>query len=163
MAIYNLNFSTAYRQFYLFDKNIEGATDSPRFWTKAALDSSLALEKGVIGIGTASYGQIRLTIEVFDNEPLISDFDTWDRITEGSIKLQTGYLQVLDCPHSEVQLELALEKDAYRVRVYSAKLASVINDEGFLIDNGDDYYRIELWKAPYNKRSILKKYKNPTK
>jgi hypothetical protein len=163
MATSNLDFSTAYRQFYLFDKDIEGATDSPRFWTKVAHESGLALEKGIIGIGIASYGQVRLTIEVFDNEPLISDFDTWDRITEGSIKLETGYLQVLDCPNSAVQLELKLEKDAYRVRVYSAKLASVINDEGFLMDNGDDYYRIELWKAPYNKRAILKKYKNPTK
>lgn len=152
--MYALDFYTSYRQFYLFDKGIEGATDSPRFWSKAALDSGLALEKGVIGVGIAAYGQVRLTIEVFDNEPFISNFDDWDRIMEGSIKINTGYLQILDCPNSEVQLELKLEKNTYRVRVYGANFASVVGDEG------NDFYRIELWKAPYQKRSVLKKYKS---
>ncbi len=152
--MYTLDFSTAYRQFYLFDKDIKGATDSPNFWSKAALDSGLALEKGVIGVGIAAYGQVRLTIQIFDNEPLIFNSGNWDRITEGSIKIKTGYLQILDCPNSEAQLEIALEKNAYRMRVYGANFASVVGDEG------DDFYHIELWKAPYQKRSVLKKYKN---
>ena len=151
--MYTLDFATAYRQFYLFDKGIEGATDAPKFWSKIALDSGLALEKGVIGVGIAAYSRVRLTIEVLDNEPLTSNFDSWDRITEGSTKIKTGYLQILDCPNSEVQLEIALEKNAYRVRVYGANFRSVVGD------NGDDFYRIELWKAPYQRRSVLKKYK----
>ncbi len=151
--MYTLDFYTSYNQFYLFDKDIEGATDSPKFWSKVAFDSGIALEKGVIGVGIAAYGQVRLMIEVFDNEPLISNFHDWDRIAEGSIKIKTGYLQILDCPNSEVQLEIVLEKSAYRVRVYGANFASVVGD------NGDDFYRIELWKAPYQKRSVLKKYK----
>ncbi len=149
---YNLDFTTSYRQFYLFDKDKEGATDSPNFWSKAALESGLALEKGVIGVGIASYGRVRLEVEVFDTAPAVLDFDKWDRITEGSIKIKTGYLQVLDCPNSEVQLEIKLEKGAYRVRVYGASFASVVGDDG------KDFYRLEIWNAPYDKRNILKKY-----
>jgi hypothetical protein len=150
---YKLNFSTAYRQFYLFDKDCEGDTGAPNFWSKTALASGLALEKGVIGVGIASYGLVRLTIEVLDSAPPILDFETWDRITEGPIKIKTGCLQVLDCPNSAVQLELNVENDTYRVRVYGANFASVVGDEG------DDFYRIEVWKAPFEKRRILKKYK----
>lgn len=150
---YNLDFRTFYGQFYLFDKDKEGATDSPNFWSKAALESGLALEKGVIGVGIASYGRVRLEVELFDIAPPVLDFDKWDRITEGSINIRTGYIQILDCPNSEVQLEIKVEKGAYRVRLYGANFASVVGDEG------DDFYRLEIWATPYEKRNVLKKYK----
>ena len=148
---YEVNFTTFYRQFYLFDKGKEGATDSPNFWSKVAFESGLALEKSVIGVGIAAYGLVRLTVEVYATEPLVLDFDKWDRITEGSIKIKTGYIQILDCPNSEVQLEIPVKKGSCRVRIYGANFASVVGDDG------DDFYRIEIWSADYEKRKIIKK------
>lgn len=149
---YNLDFTPSYGQFYLFDKDKEGATDSPNFWSKAAFESGLALEKGVIGVSIASYRRVRLEVEVFDIAQPILDFDKWDRITEGSLKIKTGYIQVLDCPNSEVQLEIKVEKGAYRIRVYGANFASVVGDDG------EDFYRLEIWSASYEKRKVMKKY-----
>ena len=149
---YNLDFTTSYSQFYLFDKDKEGATDSPNFWSKPALESGLALEKGVIGVGIASYDRVSLEVEIYDIAPPVLDFDKWDRIIAGSIKIKTGYIQVLDCPNSEVQLDIKVEIGKYRVRVYGANFASVVGD------NGEDFYRIEIWHAPYEKRNVLKKY-----
>ncbi len=150
--IYSVNFQTSYGQFYLFDKGIEGKTDSPTFWSNIALDSGIALAKGVIGIGIASYGLVRLGIEIFKNEPPILNLKNWDRVTEGSIHIKTGYLEILDCPNSEVQLEIPLEKGDYRIRLYGGNFNTV---EG---DYGDDFYRIEIWAAPYSKRKSFLKY-----
>lgn len=148
---YNLNFYTSYRQFYLFDKGVEWRTDSPKFWSKVAFESGVALEHGIIGIGIASYGFVRLTLETYDAEPPISKAHNWDKITEGSIKIQSGVFQIFACLGNEPKLEFTLEKGDYRIRYYGANFNTVVGDDG------DDFYRIEIWKIPYQKRKIIKK------
>ncbi len=149
--IHELDFQTSYRQFYLSDKDIELQTDSPTFWSKAALASGLALERGVIGVGIASYGRVRLSIETFESEPPILDFEKWDKITEGSIKIKSGCLQILDCPNSDIQLEINVSKGDNRVRIYGANFKTVVGDDG------DDFYRIEIWGTAHSERKVLKK------
>ena len=53
---------------------------------------------------------------------------------------------------SDIELELSVGKGLYRVRVYAANLASVVGD------NGDDFYRIEIWRDDNLKRKVVKKY-----
>lgn len=149
---YQLNFYTSHHQFYILDKDVEAATDSPNFWNKAAFESALAMERGVIGIGTECYGHVKAELELFETEPPITDFDKWDKITEGGIKIQSGYLQVQACVSSDIELELSVGKGSYRVRVYGANLASVVGDDG------DDFYRIEIWRDDNLKRKVVKKY-----
>ena len=149
---YPLNFYTSYNQFYLYDKGSAGATDSDNFWTQEAFEERLAIEEGTIGVGTECYGPVKgeLVIQTSSN----TDFapDLYDHIVEGSIEIKSGVLQVLECPSSSIELEVAVKPGSYRVRVYSSNLQSVDGDEG------DDFYLIELWPDSYDKRKVLKQY-----
>jgi hypothetical protein len=51
-----------------------------------------------------------------------------------------------------VELEMIVKPGAYRVRVYSSNLVSVEGDEG------DDYYKIEVWPDVQMERKVLKQY-----
>jgi hypothetical protein len=61
-------------------------------------------------------------------------------------------LQILDCPNLIAELVVTLKPGAYRIRVYSSDLASVIGDEG------NDYYKIEIWPSTNMERNVVKQY-----
>ena len=54
---YNLDFHTAYNQFYVIDPEATANTGSDKFWTQEAFNDRLALEDGVLGVGIQSYGK----------------------------------------------------------------------------------------------------------
>lgn len=143
-------FRTEYHQFYLEDKgNSEKVKD---FWTDEALNDRLGLVKGGIAVSTESYGLIKGEIEVLEKPETNTDYNKYDHVVEGGINIESGELQVLECPSSHVELSLKVDPGKYRVRIYSSNLASVIDDDG------DDYYRIELWKSDDMVRKVLKQY-----
>lgn len=148
---YDLDFYTGYHQFYLFDKDSPGATDSDKFWTQQAVDDKLALEDGVIGVGTECYGPVKGELLVLQRQNDDFDANQFDHIVEGGLELKSGVLQILDCPDSTVQLELSLPVGTYRIRAYSANLASVVDEEG------EDFYRIEIWPDDNKQRKVLKR------
>ena len=152
MQSFSLDFYTAYGQFYLADKDSALKTDSERFWTDEAFDARLALETGVIGVGIESYGPLKAELLLLDAEPGTFNENRYDHIVEGSLQLESGTLQVLNCPDTSLELELHMEKGSYRVRIYSVNLDSVEDDAG------DDFYKIEIWKAEPSDRKVLKMY-----
>jgi hypothetical protein len=151
---YKLDFYTEYNQFYLSDKASPKNTNSTGFWTPEAHEDRLAIEKGVVGIGTESYGHIKADISILDIANNLIDTIQYDHIVEGGIEIESGELQVLDCPTSVINLEIKLKPGKYRVRVYSLNLASADIDE----DEGDDYYKIEIWPDTNMERKVLKRY-----
>ncbi|MEO6631699.1 MAG: hypothetical protein ABIN13_08260 [Mucilaginibacter sp.] len=149
---FSLDFYTSHNQFYIFDKASNGNTGSDRFWTEDAYNDRLAIEDGILGVGTECYGPIKgeVTILTTKKEPI--EFDLYDHIVEGGIEIKSGTIQILDCPSSEVHLELNVKPGFYRTRIYSINLASVNGDEG------EDSYRIEIWSASEMERKVLKRY-----
>lgn len=146
----DFKFRTEYHQFYLEDKdNSEKVKD---FWTDEALKERLGLVKGGIAVSTESYGLIKGEIEILEKPNINTDYSKYDHVVEGGINIQSGELQILECPSSHVELSLKVVPGKYRVRVYSSNLKSVIDDDG------DDYYRIELWKSDDMERKVLKQY-----
>lgn len=87
-----------------------------------------------------------------DREKELIDFDLYDHIVEGGIEIKSGTIQILDCPSSEIQLELSVKPGFYRTRIYSINLASVDGDEG------EDFYKIEIWPDLEMDRKVLKRY-----
>ncbi|POY35981.1 hypothetical protein C3K47_12305 [Solitalea longa] len=61
---YNLDFYTQYSQFYICDKDSPCNTDSDRFWTNEAHEDRMAIEEGVLGIGTECYGPVKAELLV---------------------------------------------------------------------------------------------------
>jgi hypothetical protein len=149
---HHLEFYSSHHQFYIADKSSDFATDSSNFWTQSAFDDGLAMEAGVLGIGTESYGSVKAELSILDAENITTDFEAYDHIVEAGIDVNSRILQVLSCPDSSVELELAIKPGRYRVRIYSANLASVIDDDG------EDYYKIELWPSDMMERNVLKRY-----
>ena len=64
----------------------------------------------------------------------------------------SGILQITNCPDNNIELELNLIPGQYAVRVYSSNLESVVDDEG------NDYYKIEIWPAQDVERKVIKQY-----
>lgn len=156
----DFKFSTAYNQFYIEDKECKGSTGSPYFWTEEAFKERLALENGVIGVATQSYGNIKGEIEVLDKAPLTINYDKYDHVVEAGINLESGEVQILDCPNSHLEAVLNVKPGTYRMRVYSSNLNSVKQpDTPNKTDN--DYYRIEIWPSDEMERKVLKQYTNP--
>ncbi|MBD3907099.1 hypothetical protein NAL32_20480 [Chryseobacterium sp. Ch-15] len=151
-------FHTQYNQFYIEDVNDEKKnTDSDSFWNEKAFDGRLALESGVLGIGTQSYGNIKGDIEILEKPNLNINFNNYDHIVEGGINIQSGKLQILNCPDNHLELSLKIASGKYRVRVYSSNLASV-KETDLANETDNDYYHIEIWPSEEMERKILKQY-----
>lgn len=146
---YKLDFYTQYHQFFLSDKG--SASD---FDDNDNLNSSdrIAGKKDVLDVITECYGPVKGEIDLLSKSSTATDFKTYDHVVEQGIEIHSGTLEVLDCPYSSVVLSITLRPGTYRVRVYSSNLASVEGDEG------DDYYKIEIWPDSNMERKVLKQY-----
>lgn len=128
-------------------------TGSVEFWTHDAFVDRLAIESGVLGVGTECYGPVKGEIVFLENQNAGFDIELYDHIVEAGLQIKSGIIQILDCPSSSVELEINVEPDSYKFRIYSINLASVDGDEG------DDFYRIEFWKDLDLEKKVLKRYK----
>jgi len=149
---YPLDFYTSYCQFYVYDKDSPDLRDSVNFWSHEAYEDRLAIEEGMLGIGTECYGPVKAELEILESVNNIVDFSSFDHVVEGGINIKSGIIQILSCSDSAVQIELNTTPGNYRVRIYSSNLASVEGDEG------DDFYRIEIWPGESIERTVLKRY-----
>jgi hypothetical protein len=151
MNRYRLDFWTTHHQFYIADKFSPFRTDSDDFWTKEATSDRLAIEEGILGIGTECYGPVKGDLQVLEAEPTETNFDNYDHVVEGSLDVKSGVLQVFPCLEKTPVVELHLSPGLYRIRVYSLNLDSV-ND-----DAGDDFYEVRIWPMHHMPRKVLKR------
>jgi len=152
-AIQKLSFYTSYRQFYFADLDADYDTSSKSFWTKEALERGLAVESGVIGVSTSSYGNVRCFFQVTDFEPQF-DLNPWQRVVEASIRVTKGRYAILDCPDSSVVYEGSLPSGEYRLRVYGTFLDEVVEETAG--DEYFDFYWICFWPAQFSLPKSIK-------
>jgi hypothetical protein len=150
---YKLKFRTAYSQFYLCDKNPLGSTDSDAFWTEQAFNDKLAIEDGIVGVCIGTYSYVKCQLALLHQQPDEIDFGYCDHVVEGSLRIGSGVLQVLDCPYSAVMGEFDILPGCYRVRVKAMGLNSIVDED----EEAEDTYSIELWPAATAPRRVLKK------
>jgi hypothetical protein len=153
--VHRLSFYTSYRQFYFVDRDAEGDTSGPDFWTKEAFERGLAVADGVLGVGTASYGDIRCFFQFAYSEPTLP-LSPWQRVVEASIRITKGRYAILNCPDFGVEHEGTCPLGDYRLRVYGVFLDQLVEHTA-----GDDYldfYWLVLWPAPFSDARSLKTY-----
>ena len=149
---YPLDFYTSHNQFYIQDGHSSGETDSNTFWTESAYNDRLAVEEGILGVGTECYGPVKGEIIILDKENKDFVIDAYDHIVEAGLKIPSGIIQVIDCPTSTVSITINIEPGSYKARIYSSNLVSVNGDDG------DDFYKIEIWPSLEMDRIVLKRY-----
>jgi hypothetical protein len=143
-----------HRQFYLLDPDQPGDTASLAFWTQEAFDSRLAVQPGVLGIGTDTNGEVPVTVEVFDAEPTTS-LNGWDHVAEASLELSTRHLSIAGCPDMDVPIAtISLGPGWFRVRIYSAGLS----DQPPEVEYSGDSYLAQVWPSVPGERTVIKKF-----
>jgi len=149
----SLVFNTAYHQFYLVDKGSDNDTGGD-FWSKAAEADRLAVNNRLIGVSTASYGRIQANVKVVEKEPIIQDLSKFDHAVEAGITIESGVIEIADCPNAAVIKEIKVSPGNYRFRIYFANLIGVIDDDGA------DSYVIEVWPSEDSSIKVLKRFCN---
>jgi hypothetical protein len=149
---YNLNFYTQYNQFYIRDKSPSIDSLSHEFWNEEAHEDRLAIENNVLGVRTECYGNVKGEFFFLEKENRNADFSSYDHVVEGGLEITSGFIQLLECPNNSVVLEIPVENGIYVVRIYSSNLSSVDGDDG------NDFYKIEIWKNEIKERKLLKRY-----
>lgn len=152
---YNLDFFTTHNQFYLCDSAFTGTTGDTAFWNSDAQNARLGTTEDIIGIKIASYGHVRAELNVLNTADTEKDFSRYDHVVEGSVKLSSGIVEILNFPDTKIILKAIVTPARYRVRIYSYAVKNVNPDE----DEGSDHYKITLWPAEGKERTVLKAYK----
>ncbi|WP_171098901.1 hypothetical protein [Ruegeria sp. HKCCD7255] len=123
-------------------------------WTEDAMRARLA--RGVDAFAVRTARNMHVPVEVLvNNKPPKLDLSSWDHVVELSIDLPSGRLVVAGCSDYLPEAErLVLDKGHYQARVLYSNLDSVYSD-GL---DGDDRYRVELWKGDAKPLKVLKEF-----
>jgi hypothetical protein len=148
---YKLNFYTEYSQFYIIS-DMKQYLETEYKWDEEGYNDRLVVIKNQLTVITECYGPVKGELVVLKEANNNINLDLYDHIVEGGLEVSSGVIQILDCPTSSVQSEIKIANGTYRVRVYSSNLSSVDGDEG------EDYYKIEIWEGDNLERKVLKKY-----
>jgi hypothetical protein len=114
----------------------------------------MAVQPGVLGIGTDTNGPVPVTVEVLDAEPTMS-LNGWDHVAEASLELSTEHLAIAGCPDMDVPIAtISLSPGWFRVRIFSAGLSDQPPD----VEYSGDRYLAQVWPSVPGERIILKKF-----
>jgi hypothetical protein len=145
-----------YYQFYIEDASSPGDTADAAFWSEQAYDNRLAVTAGTIGIGTGSYGFVRVTTEIHDHRPAVQ-LEDWEHVTETGIDVARGPLRVKGClGGNDAGEAFQLAAGHYRVRCCHANLAGSVE-----FGEGEDWYLLQIWPSARTAPRILKRAPPP--
>jgi hypothetical protein len=150
MQRYEYTLFADFFQFYLQDEDAEG--DLSNSWTQEAVDRLLAIAPGTIGIGTVRNMNVPVLVEIADGQPA-ADLSAGDHVNECTVEVSSGRVVIAGCTDyfpDAARIELA--PGSYRARLYYGSLGS-LSEDGL---DGDDHYRVVLWRAAPGPVQILK-------
>ena len=151
--IHNLSIFTQYGQFYIADKDASVDTGSQEFWNSQAFDDRLAIGDGILGVSLENDDALaNIEVELLHSKREEKDLSKFDHIVEGSLLIKSGKLQILDCPNFQVELELNVEPDWYKVKVSFTNLAKAYQE------NPEDKYFIKIWRESYSPSMVIKRW-----
>lgn len=141
-----------YFQFYLWDREME--PEAPTEYSDEDVKRRLKTGRNVVVIQPARNMDVPVDLEILDAAPP-DDFADWDHVAEASLELPSGKLQIHECTGGPID-DLDLEPGTYRIRAYFGRLADLSSD-GL---DGNDYYRVAMWRAPFQPVRVLKQYES---
>lgn len=150
MRRFEFNLFADYFQFYFQDEHAEG--DLSESWNREAVARMFALAPGAVGVGTVRNMDVPVEVEVHDGEPA-EDFDSWDHVIECSLEVPSGKIVIAgSSDYFPDAARIAVDPGSYKARISYGALDALSDDE---LD-GDDHYRVQLWRAPGIEPRVLK-------
>jgi hypothetical protein len=139
-----------YLQFYLWAADSEFA--APEDYVDKDLRNRVKIgSPGFVAIMPARRARVPVEFEVHDCDSSYQA-ENWDHITECSLKVTKGRLQVYECCGYAIS-ELAIPAGWYRIRAFHRGLDSVQNDW-----EGKDFYRVVIWPERRAPLKIVKQW-----
>ena len=149
---YTLNLFADYHQLYLQDEQAD--TDTPEDWGEQLTTRMIAVDPGIVGIGTARNMTVPVRVDLVATRP-DDDFDVWDHVAEASLEVSSGQIVIAGCmDYFPDAKRLPVLPGCYRVRVYYGGL-NTLSEDGL---DGEDHYQVVLWPEKYRSPGVLKKW-----
>jgi hypothetical protein len=154
-----------YYQFHVQDAEaVDGFLDGDS-WSNDAFDRwRVAVARHAIGVGTARYDVVPVTLEVRAEPPTRDSFDAYDHVVEAELELPSGRLAVTGCTDlpSEVDPVVLPKPGRYRMRIAyepDPRPRRVADDR----EPGDFLtYRLTLWPVTHaSGMAVLKQGGSP--
>jgi len=149
--VYMFDFETSYNQFYIVGDRMD---DAPNAGDEND-DERLIVGKNALTVITESYGHIRGEIQILSKERTDLKLDDFDHIVEGGWVNESGKLELLNCPNSDVALSVKLTAGKYKVRIYTSGVEEDMEDDF----ESTDRYVIEVWPSTDLKLRVIKQIK----
>ena len=141
-----------YFQLHVWDDGRE--VDLGAAWTEEAVSRGLAVDDGIVGIGTARNLEVPVTVTISAEPPeMHGDAES---IVEADLECRSGRVVVMGCTdYGPDALRIHVPPSWYRVRA-SARGLRTVRDNGL---EGDDEYRIDLWPAAPTGVGVIKPHR----
>jgi hypothetical protein len=95
---------------------------------------------------------VPVVVEITDSEP-DADLSAWDHVNECSVEVSSGRVVIAGCTdYFPDAARIELVPGSYRARLYYGSLRS-LSEDGL---DGDDHYRVVLWRAAPSPVQVLK-------
>ena len=153
MREYNLELFADYHQFYIQDESSESSLEDS--WTEFATENLIAVNDGIVGIGTVRDFDVSVKIVILNSEPVEINVESFDIITECDLKVTSGKIVVAGCTDYFPEAKrIEIDNGIYRLRTFYGNL-NKIDEYGI---EGEDFYEVYLWKS--DKSEEVKVLKN---
>ncbi|MCJ2044033.1 hypothetical protein MKK58_05730 [Methylobacterium sp. J-078] len=142
-----------YHQFYMWDHG--ASPEAPTEYTETDTVRRIKTAPFLVVVQPERNMEVPVEVEIMDGPPKLA-LDVWDHVTEASLALPSGKLEIHECTGGSIDI-LTVPPGTYRVRSHHGGLAT-LSDDGL---DGADHYRIVLWPAPFADLAVLKQYVDP--
>ncbi|GAA3740458.1 hypothetical protein HDA32_002625 [Spinactinospora alkalitolerans] len=144
-----------FNQIYVEDASATADPSDPEVFD-SLIDDLVAAQDGRVLFGTARRMNVPVVLELRDTPPPDHDSSGADHLTEAPLEITSGTLAVRG-PIDRTGELIALSPGAYRVRMAVSGMGTLSDDAL----EGDDLYRITLWRSPFTDPEVLIRYPYP--
>lgn len=117
MKHYEIDIFADYSQFLIGDEASD--EDFARLWTDSSFRERFATGKDVISVGTTEPDDIRILLEIYENQPEPCDLEKYSQVVECDLSLPSGNLIVMSVTDYLPGVNrIPLAPGLYRVRIH---------------------------------------------
>jgi len=151
---HDLHILADYHQIHVSDMAYDG--DPGGLWTDDAVANMLAIETGIVVIGTVSDMDVKVRVEMHKAKPQIEG--DWDQIAECFIECPSRIIRIMGCTDYEPDaFTVNTPSETMCVRILWGALASVDMDAV----EGDDHYMVQMWSGEPRDTTYSKRWRKP--